>query len=383
MSQTVRFGIIGGYGATGRVVVSELWKSRAGEILIGGRDLAKGNALSAEFDNRVSATHVDVLDASSLDRFCSGCSIIVNCGGPVMLLQDRVAQAAFRGRCHYIDIAGLSFVKERMLSNDREIANSGLSFVVSAGWLPGISELLPVYAHQRALTKMDMIESLTVYFGDSGEWSATAYQDTVWHLRHSGLRSPFYFRKGERVRANVLRTSPRVDLGGRVGLRRFTIFSIPELDQVGHQLSDCDVFTYSYLPSLRAAMAAALVTLFPLPDRLSVRLLRKALRRVPLPVGGFVVVHVAGRLQGHGQVLKTQIVYERQRDYWINGVVVSTVARMVSQGKDVQAGVHFLADGVNPAAFMAELRKVGVEQTEDFESSGEKCVQAAKEREPD
>ena len=120
MSRTVTFGIIGGYGATGRVVVSELWKSCKGEILIGGRDLAKGTALAQEPGSRVSAAHLDVLDGRSLDDFCSQYSIIVNCAGPVMVLQDRVAQAAFRRRCHYIDVAGLTFVKERMLRHSRQ-----------------------------------------------------------------------------------------------------------------------------------------------------------------------------------------------------------------------------------------------------------------------
>ncbi len=75
MSQTITFGIVGGYGASGRVVVSELWKTCNGELLIGGRDLAKGKALAAEFESRVSAAHLDVLDARSLDDFCSRCSI--------------------------------------------------------------------------------------------------------------------------------------------------------------------------------------------------------------------------------------------------------------------------------------------------------------------
>jgi short subunit dehydrogenase-like uncharacterized protein len=111
VSGTVTFGIVGGYGATGRIVASELWKSCEGEILIGGRDLAKGKTLAAEFDSRASAAHLDVLDAHSVDDFCGRSSIIVNCAGPVMVLQDRVAQAAFRGRCHYIDAAGMSLVK--------------------------------------------------------------------------------------------------------------------------------------------------------------------------------------------------------------------------------------------------------------------------------
>jgi saccharopine dehydrogenase (NAD+, L-lysine forming) len=179
MSRGVTFGIVGGYGATGRIIASELWKSGDGEILIGGRDLDTGKALAGEFDHRASAAHIDVLDAHSLDDFCSRCSIIVNCAGPVMRLQDRVAQAAFRGHCHYIDAAGMCLVKERILPHRQEIEDLGLSFVISAGWMPGLSELLPTYADAQARSKMEMIESLSVYFGDSGEWSSNALRDGV------------------------------------------------------------------------------------------------------------------------------------------------------------------------------------------------------------
>lgn len=111
MTEKATFGVVGGYGATGRVVVSELWKSSAGRIVIGGRDPAKARALATEFDGRVATARVDVMDASSLDGFCSQCSIVVNCAGPVMVLQDRVAQAAFRNRCNYVDAAGLLTVR--------------------------------------------------------------------------------------------------------------------------------------------------------------------------------------------------------------------------------------------------------------------------------
>jgi saccharopine dehydrogenase-like NADP-dependent oxidoreductase len=66
MRQPVRFGVVGGYGATGRVVVSELWHSGAGEILVGGRHPEKAKALAAQFDGRVAAAHLDVSDARSL-----------------------------------------------------------------------------------------------------------------------------------------------------------------------------------------------------------------------------------------------------------------------------------------------------------------------------
>jgi saccharopine dehydrogenase (NAD+, L-lysine-forming) len=367
MSRTVTFGIVGGYGATGRIVASELWKSCDGEILVGGRDLAKGKALAAEFENRVSAAQLDILDAHSLDDFCSRCSIIVNCAGPVMLLQDRVAQAAFRRRCHYIDAAGMSLVKERMLPHSREIEDLGLSFVVSAGWMPGLSELLPVYADARARARMDTIESLTVYFGDSGEWSANALRDAVWFIHQRGLRSAGYFRKGEWTRAKMSETFRRVNLGAPVGPGRFVMFSTPELSEVGRRLNDCDVLTYAYLSGFRTAIATTLMALLPLPKGLGVRLLRNAFRRNRLPVDGFVAAQILGGSEGRRLTLTVQIVYKERRDYWINGLVLATVARIVSESEGVRAGLHFLADAVDPIAFMTELRNAGVEQTENFE----------------
>jgi saccharopine dehydrogenase (NAD+, L-lysine forming) len=366
MNRTFTFGIVGGYGATGRVVVSELWKSCEGKILIGGRDLAKGTALAKELGNRVSAAHLDVLDGRSLDEFCSQCSIIVNCAGPVMVLQDRVAQAAFRRNCHYIDVAGLTFVKERMLPHNGEIADSGLSFVVSAGWMPGITELVPVYANAQARAQMDTIESLTVFFGDSGEWSDNALRDAAWYVHQAGLRSPAYFHRGERSRAKMSATSRNIDLGHPIGRGRFTLVSLPELDEIGRRLADCDVFIYSYLSGFRTAAAAMLIALLALPEQFAVRLFRNIFRRNRLPVDGFAVARVLGRHQGRRFALTAQIVYRDRRDYWMNGLVPAIVGRMISEGKSVWPGVHFLAEAVDPIIFMAELKKAGVEQTENL-----------------
>jgi len=71
MNERINFGIVGGHGAE-QAVVSELSKSGNGRILIGGRDLARGKAVAAEYDSQVSAAH---LDAQSLDDFCRQCSM--------------------------------------------------------------------------------------------------------------------------------------------------------------------------------------------------------------------------------------------------------------------------------------------------------------------
>jgi hypothetical protein len=77
-----------------------------------------------------------------------------------------------------------------MAAHAREVAERGLSFIVSAGWLPGLTELLPSYAHMHARSSMQTVESVKVFFGDSGEWSTAAYEDMAWHLRRAGLRNP-------------------------------------------------------------------------------------------------------------------------------------------------------------------------------------------------
>jgi hypothetical protein len=64
--------------------------------------------------------------------------------------------------------------------------------------------------------------------------------------------------------------------------------------------------------------------------------------------------------------LTVQSSYDEHRQYWANGLVPAILARMVSESKGVNAGVHFLADAVDPIAFVTELRKSGLEQTENL-----------------
>ncbi len=368
MSRSAAFGIVGAYGATGRAVVAELLKSTEAEVLAGGRNSAKLKSFAAEFGSRVSPLNVDILDARSLDEFCSGCSVLVNCGGPVTVLQDRVAQAALRGRCHYVDPAGMSVVKERMLPFSREIVERELSFVVSAGWTPGITDLLPVHAHAQAQAQMDSIGAVDTYFSDRGEWSDSALRDGVSHLRSAGLAKPGYFRNGEWVRAAVSESSCKVDVGSPIGLRRFSLFYTPELSEVGRRFTACDFRSYSYVASFRNALNAMMIALLPLSEESAVRRLRNIFRRNHIGVGGFVIVRVRGRTGARDAGVRSWITFDAGRDYWMNGITLATVARLISSGKGVRTGVHFLSEAVEPAVMMSELRKAGVQHSETKET---------------
>lgn len=342
-------------------MVSQLWKSCPGDIRIGGRDCRKAAALAAQFDGRVSATVLEVLDNRSLDAFCRQCAIIVNCAGPVMRLRDRAAQAAFRNRCHYVDAAGLSIVKEALAPQAEEIREAQLRFVISAGWMPGISELLPCYAASLARTRMESIDSVTVCLGDSGQWSANALRDAVRFVRRTGLRRPGYFHQGQWTRAKTAWAFRKINLGDPVGARRFGLYLTPELEALGRSLDGCDFLPYSYLSGLRTAMAATAIAAFPLPEALGVRMMRNVFRRNRLPVDGFAWARVIGRSGRDGLSLTVEIVYRHRRDYWIHGLALATVARMISEGRGVKPGVDFAAQAVDSAVFMAELEKAGVQ----------------------
>jgi hypothetical protein len=127
------------------------------------------------------------------------------------------------------------------------------------------------------------------------------------------------------------------------------------------------VFIHTYLSGFRTAITATLMALVPLPEGLGVRSLWNLFRRNRPPVDDFVAAQIVGRSQGRRLALTVQIVYKDRRDYWIFGLALATVAHIVWESKGVQAGVHFLADAVDPTAFLAELRKAGVELTENFE----------------
>ncbi len=361
MPEKSTFGVIGGYGSTGSVVATELSKSASSTILVGGRNLEKANAQAAKIAGKVVAAKVDVLDANSLDAFCKRCEIIVNCASPLIVLQDRVAQAALRARCHYVDAASLMIVKDRMLLHNQEIKDAGLCFVTSAGWLPGVSEVAPAYAVMQARASMDEIDSVTLYFGDTGEWSENAFQEAAYVMHRLGFSKRGYFRNGQWVPTNIREAQRKIDLGNRIGPQTYYMFSFPEMDELAAGLGDCTFTAYACVPGARTAISSALVALLPLPASVGGRMLHNAFRKNRLPVGGFIVVKVAGRSKQSSRELTVQLIYEEGQEYWVNGVVPATVARLIAEGKEVKPGINYVASAINPATMMSELQKAGLD----------------------
>ena len=377
LNRSATFGVLGGSGSTGKAVAKELRRSTDREILIGGRNLANLEAVAVDLGAAISAVRLDVRDPRSVEEFCGRCSVVVNCSGPVSELQDIVAQAALKTRSHYVDVAGLTLVPRGMMLHDQELSDLELACVVSAGWLPGITELLPAYALAVSKTRMDTIHSVTIHSGDSGEWSNSAMRDIVWYLRKFGRRRPRYIRNGEWVRAKLQEVLIEKDVGDPIGRCLLAMSCLPEMAELIGRLKGCDGRAYTYLPSRRTAVVGSLIALLPLPMDFAIRRMRLALLAESLPVGGFSVVEIQGRSDALEVSHRYQVTFERGREYWMNAVIAATVARLISEGRGVSNGVNFLMDAVDPVTFMEELRKVGVSQTESFREGREQRAEDA------
>ncbi len=361
------YGIIGGYGAAGQVVTSELLRSTSAGILVGGRDAGKAEAFASNAGERILAQRVDIFEGASLEEFCGRCEVVVNCAGPGVEVADKVAQAALRQGCHYVDPGGYSLVLELMKTSQAEVEKRGLSFVVSAGWIPGLSEVFVAYANRLASQSLDEVERIDLYFGDRNEWSTTGVRDLVWHAINYSFEAVGFYRRGQWVKASIFKGMAMAELPAPLGKQRAFLHFNDELRRFAQDQRECDVVSHLAFMSLPTIATMTFVRLFlKKREDLAVQVITKAFRRdyQRQGKGGFLLVRAQGR-EGEKRRSLTAQLFEN-RHYWITGVVPATVARMIVAGKMKKPGCHFLGDAVDPLEFMEELRKVGVRFTSNF-----------------
>ena len=192
-------GVIGGTGEIGYGIVRFLSKNIDAKIIIGSRRY-KDDSIYGE---TIAHVNLDIWKGDELDQFCSRCSIIVNTTGPSFKVFDRVAIFALKHSCHYIDVGGydnlVSSLEERYKN---EFLAKELSFVIGAGWMPGISGIFPQYIAKKYYNNTG-IRKFKLYFGAVDHWSfVSAYDITVSSLRNN---TPLVYSFGEQKKISVLK----------------------------------------------------------------------------------------------------------------------------------------------------------------------------------
>ncbi|MFL5885645.1 MAG: saccharopine dehydrogenase NADP-binding domain-containing protein, partial [Thermoleophilaceae bacterium] len=261
----MRIGVAGAYGATGALVVGRLARTTDHDLLVGGRNADRSAQLAAELGDRASARAVDVMRPDSLAEFCDACDLLVNCAGPSHLVRDRVARVAVERRTDLVDVGGAELVFPELTRSWDDPARAGVTVIVDAGWIPGLSGVLAHAVTARAREAMT-VERLDMVYGDASAWSDTATLDIVELVRmRPGLGT---MRGGRFVPAAGTRgTLRRVRLPDPFGGGIATLAFASELHRLGETLDRAEVACWAVPLAGPRATAALLFSLAALRGR--------------------------------------------------------------------------------------------------------------------
>lgn len=353
-------GITGGYGSVGCRLTRELIATTSYSVLIGGRDACRARELACELGERAFWQQVDVENQKSLDVFCAGCELVVNCAGPSRDVRDKVALSALRGSAHYLDASGEEPLRDMLAGRSSDIREEGLSFILSAGTYPGLSALFPSYLARRCFDTAHSAE-LFFHFGDS-RLSLNAALDIVAYVSgfNCGMetiwREGSFYYEGGQILSGAL-------------YPYFADFPEPVGRILVHPVFTGEMYRFAQQVNLRKLRAFIAYSEAMLRALIAVRTEtytskeqeRFAAERLVAASGydvsPYTMYHVVmdGVCRGKKETVHGTLLYRGDHMMFV-AKVLAAAARLVLGGKS-RPGVSFLAEGVEPSQLMALLDK--------------------------
>lgn len=355
-----RIGIVGAYGATGAVVARTFAAQRSRPLLLAGRNQQKLDELAASIGGDVATAAVDVMDERALAAACRDCHVVINCAGPASVILDRVGQAALEAGAHYIDPGPDERVFQNLSARDPEIRAKGLTFLLGAGYVPGLSELLLRAIYEVHQGKTNRAYRVHLVVADHNDWSVNGFVDILEracrHPPQVGVYEGGVFKSKSMLTAWV-----RTRLPGQAHPELLIPIRWQEIE--------------SYVAARRPARAAVYIPMEPAiyfigrlfarvaPNRLDIAArIAQALFRYKSKrkgSGGILFAEASGR-NGH-EPLRWMIEVPEGRHYQRTGQVAALAADLVADGTIAPRGVHYLAHAVDPHDFIIRLFPWGVE----------------------
>lgn len=137
--------VLGGYGTFGTRITRELAKDAGLSVIIGGRDLLRGEALARELRHaapraEVRAVSCDI-DSASFPRQLRALNVaaVVNTCGPFQYRDYRVAEACILAGIHYIDLADAREYVTGFAALDALATKHGVLAVTGASTVPALA----------------------------------------------------------------------------------------------------------------------------------------------------------------------------------------------------------------------------------------------------
>lgn len=158
----MKFAVIGGAGAMGRITVRDLVETspEKAQIVIADYDYQKAKELADSFKRKnITAVKVDVNDKDNTVKVLSGTDIIINCVQYNYNLT--LMEIALELKCHYTDLGGLFHMTRKQIELKERFKEIGKIALIGMGAAPGITNILAAHAAD----DMDTVKEIHIRLG--------------------------------------------------------------------------------------------------------------------------------------------------------------------------------------------------------------------------
>lgn len=358
MSADFTIGIVGGYGDIGTIVSDELIKDPACRLRIGGRNLKKVDERVRKLGERAYGKKVDVYNQKEVEMFCKGCSIIINCTGPSWIVRDRIIKYALKAGCDYVD-PGIWYDNDSLYKQQFE--ERGLTGLLYAGWIPGITGLLPRHLYNKAKKSLDSIHSLDVYCADRSSWSASASHDILYHFIR-GIQ-PGIYANGQwcgKPPMYAIWGSRYYKHPGNIGALFVNPGYTVELKNLAQEAENTRMGSYIGCTGLIGNLKLFIIRHAKISDEKAIAILMKIIKKeneLNGP-GGAVSCVLTGKKRGKKVKLRASVF--DNNTIRLTGLCTALATRMIIEKKIERKGLMFLCDAIEPSVYFGRLEDNGI-----------------------
>jgi len=349
--------ILGGYGATGRLLAKHLLAQTSYKIVIAGRNLDKAQAFVDSLqDQRVTAAQVDATDSTSLKQALQRVDFLL-VAAPTTHHTEAVVRAALEAGVDYLDVQYSDLKLEALRAHEKEINEKKLCFITEAGYHPGLPSAMIRYA----ASKLDIIESArTAGYLNMGNLQYTEAVDELMegfvHYQAQVYKSGAWTKPGSW-------DTRKLDFGEEIGTR--TCYSMffeelrcipamyPALKDTGFYISGSNLLADLILtPIIMMGLKIA-------PKR-GIRPLGKlmwwAMGKSKPPYRVVLKVEATGQLNGRQAQVDASI--EHEDGYELTAIPV--VAFLLQYNQIRQPGLHMMGHLAEPERLFNDMERMGV-----------------------
>lgn len=358
--EKIVIGVIGGYGSVGKHVVTDLINSTKSQLIIGGRNKKYIDSIKNLYNERITMLQVNAFDSVSIDNFCSKCNIIINCAGPSSLILDNIAKSSLKYGCHYIDVGGYDILYDTLKKTDSQVRNKNLTFIVSAGWIPGISGIFPQYIIKNYFDNANWVE---IYYGAIDQWSYSSSYDMVWGSLNG---HPTLRENNEWINANIILNGKKVNYPHGIGTQHVVPWFKNELKDYVEKNNFDHFAMYGGNWDYKLNVLNIYNRLFKVTNSsekwqksaANMCNTSKKICQKKTPAGMLYIIAKGTYNKKNKQIGATFFTKENNT---LTGIAASITAKAFITGHILDTGCHYMANVVDPSYMMKSLNERGFE----------------------